>query len=135
MNAERQKQQKTIGEPDPVPQKRDPQRRHRRSIRLRGYDYSQAGAYFITICTQDRACLFGEIVDGEMRPNAAGRMVKQCWQEIPAHFSHVELDEFVVMPNHVHGILIITNTVGTTHASPQPLPQSSPQPKDEPWRI
>jgi len=84
-----------------------PARHHRRSIRLRGYDYSQAGAYFVTICTNNRECLFGEVVDGEMRWNDAGRMVNKCWYEIPAHFPHVELDAFVVMPNHVHGIIVV----------------------------
>lgn len=86
---------------------------NRRSIRLRDYDYSQPRAYFITICAHDRACLFGDIVGGEMRLNDAGRMVQQCWDEIPQHFPHVELDQFVVMPNHVHGIVVITHHPGT----------------------
>ncbi len=84
----------------------------RRSIRLKGYDYSQAGAYSITVCTQYRACLFGEIVNGEMRHNDAGRMVHSVWDELPLHYSHVDLDAFVVMPNHVHGIIILTDTAG-----------------------
>ncbi len=79
----------------------------RRSIRLRGYDYAQPGAYFVTICTYRRQPLFGEVVDGEMRLNAAGRVARRCWLEIPQHFPHVQLDEFVIMPNHVHGILVI----------------------------
>jgi putative transposase len=87
--------------------KHDPDIHRRRSIRLTGYDYSQTGAYFVTICTQNRECLFGDIVDGEMGLNDAGCIVKQCWDNIPAHFSHVELDEFIVMPNHVHGIIVI----------------------------
>jgi len=77
----------------------------RRSIRLKGYDYSRAGAYFITICTHARACLFGEIVDGKMRLNDAGRMVQGCWDAIPKHFPDVVTDECVVMPNHIHGIV------------------------------
>jgi putative transposase len=81
--------------------------RNRRSVRLRGYDYSQAGAYFITICTQNRQCLFGYITEGAMVLNDAGRMVADCWLQIPHHFPHVELDEWVVMPNHIHGIVII----------------------------
>ena len=97
--------------------KYDPKKHHRRSIRLKGYDYCQVGAYFVTIVTQDRVCLFGAVVDGEMRLNDAGRMVAQCWQQIPAHFPHVELDEFVMMPNHVHGIIIV---VGARHAVPLP---------------
>jgi len=93
---------------------------HRRSIRLKGYDYTQAGAYFITVCTKDRACLFGDVADGVMRLNQMGQIVRQCWLAIPDHFPHVMLDEFVVMPNHVHGILVImpTHDVGATHASP-----------------
>lgn len=79
----------------------------RRSIRLPGYDYTSAGAYFITICTQNRQCLFGAIDNGQMRMNEAGRIAEQCWREIPAHFPHTELDELVVMPNHVHGIVWI----------------------------
>ncbi|WP_298482655.1 transposase [uncultured Chloroflexus sp.] len=94
--------------------KYDPEKHHRRSIRLKGYDYSQAGAYFITIVTQDRACLFGEVVDGEMRLNDAGRMVWDEWDALPDRFPGLELDAFVVMPNHVHGIIVLTGsaTVG-----------------------
>ncbi|MDT8423033.1 MAG: transposase, partial [Desulfuromonadales bacterium] len=89
-----------------------PEIHQRRSIRLRDYDYSRAGAYFVTLCTFQRACLFGEVVDGEMRLNEAGRTVQKCWDDIPDHFPHVELDAFVVMPNHVHGIVVITDTDG-----------------------
>lgn len=91
---------------------------HRRSIRLRGYDYSRAGAYFITICTQGRACLFGDIVDGEMVLNDAGRVAWRCWHEVPDHFPHAELDEFVVMPNHIHGIIVIGTDDGAKGFSP-----------------
>ena len=79
----------------------------RRSIRLRGYDYSQPGAYFVTICVQDRQCLFGEIVESEMRLNDAGRMVQTAWEELPRQYQGVATDEFVVMPNHVHGIIVL----------------------------
>ncbi len=96
--------------------------RNRRSIRLKGYDYSQAGAYFMTICTQNRTCLFGEIVDGEMVLNDAGRMVEQCWRNIQAHFSHAALDEFVVMPNHIHGIVVINHGRGTACRAPTWMP-------------
>jgi REP element-mobilizing transposase RayT len=90
----------------------DPTRHHRRSIRLKGYDYSQAGAYFITICTQDRAGLFGEIVDGEMRLNEYGQIVRDEWFHTAVVRPCVVLypDEFVVMPNHVHGIIWIVDT-------------------------
>ena len=92
----------------------DPQKRRRRSIRLKGYDYAQAGAYFVTICTQERACLFGQVVDGEMRMNHAGEIVAACWEEIAAHFPNAISDIVVVMPNHVHGIVF----VGARHAVP-----------------
>jgi putative transposase len=82
---------------------------HRRSIRLKEYDYSQAGAYFVTICAEHRECLFGDIVGGEMRLNAIGHATMECWGALPQHFPHAELDEFVVMPNHVHGILVIVD--------------------------
>ena len=76
----------------------------RRSLRLQGYDYAQAGAYFVTVCTQNRLCLFGDIVDGEMQLNANGWEVQVLWNELPNRFARLELDAFVVMPNHVHGI-------------------------------
>jgi putative transposase len=98
----------------------DPTRHHRRSIRLKGYDYSQAGAYFITICTQDRACLFGKVVNGEMQLNDAGRMVLAEWNMLPERFPHVVLDAFVVMPNHVHGIVVITNPAPDDTATKAP---------------
>jgi REP element-mobilizing transposase RayT len=98
----------------------DPTRHHRRSIRLKGYDYSQAGAYFITICTQDRACLFGKVVNGEMQLNDAGRMVLAEWNMLPERFPHVVLDAFVVMPNHVHGIVVITNPATDDTATTAP---------------
>ena len=82
-------------------------KRHRRSIRLRDHDYSQVGAYFVTICVQHRECLFGDIVDDEMRLNDAGRMVERWWVELGNKFPSVETDEYVVMPNHFHGIVII----------------------------
>jgi REP element-mobilizing transposase RayT len=92
--------------------------RNRRSIRLKGYDYSRAGAYFVSICTHNRACLFGEIADRQMVLTDAGRMVERCWNNIPSHFSDIELDSFVIMPNHIHGILVITETVGANNYSP-----------------
>jgi REP element-mobilizing transposase RayT len=85
----------------------DPQKHHRRSIRLKGYDYSQEGAYYVTIVTQGRVCLFGEIIDGEMHLNAYGEIIQKWWYEIPIHFPNVELGAFVIMPNHVHGIIFI----------------------------
>jgi REP element-mobilizing transposase RayT len=87
----------------------DPQRHHRRSIRLKGYDYTALGAYFVTICTQDRVHMFGEVVDGDMRLNPYGRVVDTYWSRVPRHFPHVTLDAWVVMPNHVHGIIVIND--------------------------
>jgi putative transposase len=86
--------------------KQDLQKR-RRSIRLKCYDYAGPGAYFVTICATDRKCSFGEILSDAMRSNACGDIVTGCWNEIPIHFPNVRLDAFVLMPNHVHGILII----------------------------
>jgi REP element-mobilizing transposase RayT len=86
----------------------DPQ--NRRSIRLPAFDYSSPGAYFVTIVTQDRAALFGLVGEGEMRLSRAGSVADRCWREIPDHFPHVELGSCVVMPNHVHGILILRPT-------------------------
>ncbi len=86
----------------------DPNLHHRRSIRLKGYDYSLAGAYFVTIVTHQRECLFGEVVNGKMVLNEPGRIVQKWWDDIPAHFPGVETGAFVIMPNHVHGIIVIT---------------------------
>lgn len=87
----------------------EPSRHHRRSIRLRDYDYSQAGVYFVTICVEERECLFGEIVGGEMRLNHYSTIVQACWDDLPNHYRHVELDAFVIMPNHIHGIIVLTD--------------------------
>ncbi|BAW80786.1 transposase-like protein [Candidatus Nitrosoglobus terrae] len=81
----------------------------RRTIRLQSYDYSQAGAYFVTTCTQNRECLFGEeVADGKMQLNNAERMVEAAWRDLPHHYAYVRLDSFVIMPNHVHGVIFIT---------------------------
>ncbi len=96
----------------------NPDKHHRRSTRLKGYDYSGAGAYFITICTHGRECLFGEVMDGAMRLNDTGRAVQAEWARLPERFQSVDLDEFVVMPNHVHGII----HVGALLAAPLLVP-------------
>ncbi len=77
------------------------------SARLRGWDYSSPGYYFITICTQNREYLFGDIINGEMVLSGCGEIAHQIWQEIPDHFDNIRLDNFVVMPDHIHGIIII----------------------------
>jgi len=117
----------------------DPTRHHRRSIRLKGYDYTQPGAYFVTLVTHERMPLFGEIVNGEMRLNDIGRVAERCWLDIPSHFPHVALDAFVIMPNHVHGILWIIESppgtaempemVGAKNFSPLPPPSSTEHPR------
>ncbi|MBI5408742.1 MAG: hypothetical protein HZA14_05190 [Nitrospirae bacterium] len=77
------------------------------STRLRYWDYGENGYYFITICVKDHECVLGCIKNGEMVLSEIGKITRQCWQEIPAHFPFVLLDEFVIMPNHVHGIIVI----------------------------
>ena len=94
------------------------ERHHRRSIRLHGYDYSQAGAYFLTICAQNRVCLFGDVADGKMMLNDAGKIVADEWVKIAEIRDDIKLDEWIVMPNHFHGILTINNPVGAIHESP-----------------
>jgi len=120
-----------------MPSKFDPQKpfdyaqgkHHRRSIRLKGYDYSQPGVYFITIVAYQRECLFGEFVDGKMQLNEYGKIVQKWWNEILNHFPNVETIAFVIMPNHIHGIiLIMADRRGTV---PVPNPQDNLQPGGE----
>ncbi|MEW6686632.1 MAG: transposase [Candidatus Edwardsbacteria bacterium] len=85
----------------------NPEKHHRHSIRFKGYDYSQTGAYFVTICTQNRKCLFGAIVNGKIALNELGGVIEKIWKEIPLYYSGIDIDEFVVMPNHIHGIILI----------------------------
>jgi putative transposase len=87
----------------------DTDRSHRRSIRLQRYNYANPGAYFVTICTQGQKCLFGEVTNGEVRLNESGTVVTNCWQWLPSQYRHVDLDEWVVMPNHFHGIIILSD--------------------------
>jgi putative transposase len=89
----------------------NPDNHHCRSIRLKGFDYSQSGAYFVTVCAENGESLFGEVQNGKMILNDAGRMIERVWNEMPMHYSGVDVDEFIGMPNHVHGIVII---VGAT---------------------
>ncbi|MEJ2794955.1 transposase [Iodobacter sp. LRB] len=94
-----------------------PSTHHRRSIRLQDYDYSQAGAYFITICTQGRECNLGVIENGTMNLSSAGECVYTQWHDLPKRFPNISLDAFIIMPNHLHAILVI-NPVGALLAAP-----------------
>jgi len=85
----------------------DPKAHHRRSIRLRGWDYARPGLYFVTVCTQGKEHVFGAVADGEMRLNEYGRNVAACWEELPRHYPRIRVDGFIVMPNHVHEIIEI----------------------------
>ena len=80
------------------------------TTRLAYWDYASAGWYFVTICTRNREHFFGEVVSGEMRLSAVGEIARQFWADIPAHFEHARVGEYVVMPNHVHGIVVIVET-------------------------
>lgn len=87
----------------------NPEKHNRRSTRLEGYDYSSPGFYFVTICIHNRVCLFGEINDGKMTLNEWGRIARDQWQNTESVRDNVKLDAFVIMPNHVHGIVQITD--------------------------
>jgi putative transposase len=105
----------------------DPNIHHRHSIRLHGYDYAGAGGYFVTICVQNRLCLFGNVIDDVMVLNDAGRMVDLWWQKIPETFVRVELDAYVIMPIHFHGLLWITHDASATvGADPCVCPDAPP---------
>jgi putative transposase len=105
----------------------DPSRHHRRSIRLRGYDYSEAGAYFVTICSRERECLFGQITDGAVVWTPFGEGVVATWEAMPTRFPTVDLDAWVLMPNHLHGILVLNDpTANVTAANTAPLPSQRP---------
>jgi REP element-mobilizing transposase RayT len=86
----------------------DPDQHHRRSIRLPDFDYSRAGAYFVTIAFKERQCLLGEVVNGEMRLSKIGETVATIWESLPERYPGVDLDEIGMMPNHMHGIIVIT---------------------------
>jgi len=121
----------------------DPQKYHRHSIRLKGYDYAQPGAYFVTIVTWQRECLFGKIVDGVMQVNDWGNLAQNEWHRLVYRFNNVQFDEFVVMPNHVHGIVVILDrgmdeSVGARQEKPSPIsesPLASPLPNGHPFGV
>ena len=104
----------------------NPDRHHRRSIRLPGYDYSQPGAYFVTICTHQRECTFGTVQDRTVFLSQLGAIVEQCWCALSGYFRFIELDAFAVMPNHLHGIVIMkdygqANVGGSSGTRPRSL--------------
>ncbi len=84
-----------------------PNRHDRHSVRLEGYDYSLAGAYFVTLVSWKRGCLFGECTEGKMRLNSIGNVVHSVWEKLAFHFPQVRLEEFTILPNHLHGIIVI----------------------------
>ena len=100
----------------------DSKSHHRRSIRLKGYDYTQSGACFVSITTQNRECFFGSISKGQLQLNEAGLMVQRIWDEMPAHYPGFETDAFIVMPNHIHGIIVCVGA--TTRGCPLSDPDS-----------
>jgi putative transposase len=87
----------------------DPEKHHRRSIRMQKYDYSQSGAYYVTIVAWQRECVFGEVVNRDMALTKYGLVAKQQWEKLPKRFPNIELGAFIIMPNHMHGIIVITN--------------------------
>jgi REP element-mobilizing transposase RayT len=108
----------------------DPDVHHRRSIRLRSYDYRSSGAYFVTVCTNGKELILSEIVGETAQLTPMGEIVRNCLNEIPQHFLNAELDMHVIMPNHLHAILVIHPPVGATHASPSPASHNSQEAED-----
>ncbi len=102
--------------------------KERKPLRLPGFDYSQRAAYFVTVCTQQRECTLGQVVDGQMVLTDGGRMVQSVWEALPTQYPQVNIDAFVVMPNHIHGILFLNDIppVGAQFIAPDEIdPQSS----------
>jgi putative transposase len=102
--------------------------KNRKSIRIKGYDYSQNGAYFVTICTHNKLCLFGQVESGKMVLNALGLLIESIWRQIPSHYRTVLIDEFVVMPNHIHGIIRLQDRreqLGVMNHSPTQMAHDS----------
>ena len=110
----------------------DSETRQRRALRPRDHDYARAGAYFVTLCAVARRCLFGEVVEGEMRLNAWGRIVQTCLDELPAHYPNLTLDVAVVMPNHVHAIFMLSGDPRVVGAGLKPAPTDLATATDDP---
>lgn len=105
--------------------KYNPDIHYRRSIRIKEYDYSQEGAYYFTICCHQKRCLLGEIINGIMQLNIVGKTVAAVWHNLPHHFPFIELDAFVIMPNHIHGIIVITEQLNNIVNNQLLKPQTS----------
>ena len=118
----------------------NPEKHHRRSIRLKGYDYKAEGSFFVTICVQDKEMLFGKVINNVMILNEYGIVVEYTWNDLPNHNKHIHLDNYVIMPNHVHGIIIITEcglesniVVGAVlGAGSEPAPTTAPTTSSKP---
>ena len=96
----------------------DPEKHHRRSVRLEEYDYSRAGAYFVTVCVKNKGNSLGKIIDEGVVLSEIGKIAEKCWNEIPIHYPHAQLDKHIIMPNHIHGIIIIIDDVGAEDFQP-----------------
>lgn len=110
----------------------DTKRFRRQSARYRGYDYSQPGAYFVTMVTRDHLCLFGKLINGKIHLDNLGKIVNDCWCQIPNHFNNIEVEPYIVMPNHIHGIITIINNHrrGTIYRAPT-IDNFTSQPNNE----
>ena len=105
-----------------------PQIKNRKPTRLKNYNYSENGFYFVTICTKNREEFFGNIKHEKMNLNEYGEIAKNCWLEIPNHFPYCVLDEFIIMPNHVHGILVIKNDDAHNNSTDNPAGKPAGKP-------
>src|SRR5580704_6709580 len=108
---------------------------HRRSIRLKGRDYSWPGTYFVTICTAQRKSLLGRVEDGVMRENVLGRLVRAHWMQLPREFACIELDVFIVMPNHIHGMISLHRQVSAADPQHKPAEFAKPQTGSISWIV
>ncbi len=108
---------------------------HRHSLRLPNRDYSANGWYFVTICTYEKHCYFGEVVDGKMVLSPIGKIAQQFWQEIPQHSQNTYLDEYLIMPNHVHGIIAIDRDKNKLDDRCRDIPYRDIPCRDIPWNV
>jgi REP-associated tyrosine transposase len=108
---------------------------HRRSIRLKGRDYSWPGTYFVTICTAERKPILGRVEDGVMRENVLGRLVRAHWKELPRKFAATELEAFIVMPNHIHGMISLRRRVAAAEEQCTPAEFGKPQGGSISWIV